>query len=106
MNREFDSDLRLEGIILGKSLLIGVTGDQPCMVISQPWHRPSNMNSPHPSQMEIKEFMEALGFAEAKNSHFGWFKAHGNIKVMDARPDNFIKTEHQGQCRTVGKSLS
>jgi hypothetical protein len=94
MNREFDSDLRLEGIIFGKSLLIGVTGDQPCMVISQPWHRPANKNFPHPSNMEIKEFMESLGFAEMKGSYFGWFKAEGKIKVIDARPDNFIKTEY------------
>jgi hypothetical protein len=94
MNREFASDLRLEGIMFGKSLLIGATGNQPCMVISQPWHRPANRNFPHPSQIEIKEFMESLGFTEVKGSYFGWFKAQSKIRVFDARPDNFIKTQY------------
>jgi hypothetical protein len=94
MNREFDSGIRLEGIMLAKCLLIGATGDQPCMVISQPWHRPANKNSPHPSRMEVKEFMESLGFAEVKGSYFGWLKAERKIRVIDARPDNFIKTEN------------
>ncbi len=52
----------------------------------------ANPNFPHPSPAEIKEFMESLGFAEVKDSYFGWFKTGGNIKVIDARPDNFIKT--------------
>ncbi len=94
MNREFDSDLRFEGIILKKSLILFATGEHPCMVISQPWHRPANKNFPHPSGVEIKEFMESLGFAEVNGSYYGWFKAEGKIKVVDARPDNFIKTEN------------
>jgi hypothetical protein len=38
--------------------------------------------------------MESLGFEALKDSYFGWFKAQGKIKVIDARPDNFIKTEN------------
>jgi hypothetical protein len=54
---------------------------------------PTNL-TPHPSEEEIKEFMELLGFAEVKGSYFGWFKQQGKIQVIDARPDNFIKTEN------------
>jgi hypothetical protein len=93
MNREFNSDLRFEGIILTKSLILFATGEHPCMVISQPWHRPADPHDPHPSPDEIIEFMELLGFAEVKGSYFGWFKNQGKIKVIDARPDNFIKAE-------------
>lgn len=46
MNREFNSDLRLEGITLRKSLILFATGDHPCMVISQPWHRPADKFDP------------------------------------------------------------
>jgi hypothetical protein len=93
MNREFDSDLRFEGVILTKSLLLFATGEHPCIVISQPWHRPADPNHPHPSQDEIKEFMKSLGFAEVQGSYFGWCKNQGKIRVVDARSDNFIKTE-------------
>jgi hypothetical protein len=93
MNREFLSDLRFEGIMLTKSLLLFATGRHPCMVISEPWHRSANPFDPHPSMNEVKEFMESLGFAEMKGSYFGWFKTLGKIKVVDARRDNFIKTE-------------
>jgi hypothetical protein len=93
MNREFCSDIRLEGIILAKSLLLFSTGLQPSLVISQPWHRPANPLHPHPSEDEIREFMEALGYAKLERSYFGWFKDQGRIRVVDARPDNFIKTE-------------
>jgi len=94
MNREFNSDLRLEGILFGTSLLIGASELQPSMVISQPWHRPANPSDPHPSNEEIRQFMESLGFAEMKGSYFGWFKSAGKITVIDARSDNFIRTEN------------
>ena len=93
MNREFDSDLRFEGIILAKSLILFATGKHPCIVISQPWHRPADPNDPHPSQAQISEFMKSLGFAEVRGSYFGWYKNRGKIRVADARPDNFIKSE-------------
>jgi hypothetical protein len=94
MNRVFSSDLRFEGIILGKSLIIGATGDHPCMVISQPWHRAANENAPHPSDDEVKEFMEALNFREVKGSYYGWIRDRDQIAVGDARRDNFIRTEN------------
>ena len=94
MNRIFNSDLRLEGITFGRSLIIGEKDDLPCMVISQPWHRGVDENDPHPSSQEIKTFMESLGFSEMKGAYFGWFKADEKISIIDARPDNFIKNEN------------
>jgi hypothetical protein len=94
MNRVFDSMMRFEGVLFAKSKLIGRTDDfYPCMVISQPWHHPASVENPHPSIPEIKEFMEAVGFTEKHGSYFGWFKKNEKISVVDAKRDNFIKTE-------------
>jgi len=72
MNRVFNSDLRFEGIMFGKSLLIGMSGQQPSIVISQSWIRPANVEVPHPSEVEIDRFMESLGFAALSHSYYGW----------------------------------
>lgn len=95
MNRAFGSDFKLEGIALGKSLLIGAQGEQPRMVVSQPWIRAANPSFPHPSTTEISQFMESLGFVSLKGSYYGWHHKEENITILDARPDNFIKS-HQG----------
>jgi hypothetical protein len=92
MNRVFKSELRLEGIILGKSLLIGAKGEQPSVVISQAWIRPADPNLPHPSNAEIAEFMAALGFDVLSRSYYGWRRKNDGITILDARADNFIKS--------------
>jgi hypothetical protein len=90
MNQVLGSDLRLEGIYLGKSLLLGQQGEQPSMVISQPWIRAVNPLQPHPTETEIREFMEALGFTQLKNAYYGWYRESDKITIVDARHDNFI----------------
>lgn len=92
MNRVFNSDLRLEGVRLGKSLIIGAKGEQPSMVVSQPWIRPADPAHPHPSAPEIREFMESLGFEVVSRSYYGWQRKSDGITVLDARADNFIKS--------------
>src|SRR6266496_799661 len=42
VNRIFGSDFRLEGIAMGRSLLLWARGEHPSMVVSQPWIRPKN----------------------------------------------------------------
>ena len=92
MNRIFGSDLRLEGVALGKSLLIGAPGEKPCLVISQPWIDAADENLPHPSEAEVAEFMEALYFSPLTGTFYGWRNNENEITVLDARPDNFIKS--------------
>jgi hypothetical protein len=92
MNRVFKSELRLEGILLGKSLLIGAKGEQPSIVTSQPWIRPADPDLPHPSNAEIAEFMESLGFDRLSRSYYGWQRKHDGVTILDARADNFIKS--------------
>ncbi len=92
MNRVFDSDLRLEGVAFGKSLIIGEQGEKPCMVISQPWIRAADQNNPYPSEKEIEQFMKLLDFAPMKGSYFGWHRKKDGVTIRDARPDNFIKS--------------
>ena len=92
MNRVFNSNFRLEGILPARSLIIGVAGEQPSIVISQPWIRPADPQHPHPSGKEIAEFMESLGFTELTRSYYGWQRKEDGITILDARPDNFIKS--------------
>ncbi len=90
MNHVFDSDMRLEGIALGHSPLIGQRGKQPSIVISQPWIRAADLANPHPSEAEIAQFMRKLGFEPLTSVCFGWHRAADGMTVVDARPDNFI----------------
>jgi hypothetical protein len=92
MNRVFRSDLRLEGIVLRRSLLIGAQGEQPSVVVSQPWIRAADPNHPHPSPEEISEFMTSLGFSPVMTSYYGWHRKEDDITIVDARLDNFIKS--------------
>jgi hypothetical protein len=90
MNQVLGAGLRLEGISFGKSLLLGQQGEQPSIVISQPWIRAANPQQPHPTVTEIKEFMESLDFTELKGAYYGWHRENDKVTMLDARPDNFI----------------
>lgn len=90
MNQMFGSDLRLEGVTFGKSLLIGAPGDLPCLVVSQPWIDAGDENNPHPSETEIAAFMRSLGFSPLLELFYGWSNEEKGVVVLDARPDNFI----------------
>ena len=90
MNQVLGAGLRLEGISFGKSLLHGQQGEQPSIVISQPWIRAANPQQPHPTVTEIKEFMESLDFTELKGAYYGWHRENDKVTILDARPDNFI----------------
>ncbi|HUA67444.1 MAG TPA: hypothetical protein VMA13_02755 [Candidatus Saccharimonadales bacterium] len=92
MNRVFGSDFRLEGIALGKSLVIGASGEYPRMVVSQPWIQAADICFPVPSSLEITNFMDSLGFVPLPGSYYGWIRKADNVQVLDARPDNFIKS--------------
>ncbi len=40
--------------------------------------------------MEIKEFMESLGFTQLKGAYYGWYRENDKVTILDGRPDNFI----------------
>jgi hypothetical protein len=92
MNRIFGSGLRFEGIALGKSFLLWQEGEHPSLVVSQPWIRPKDPAAPHPSMLEIGEFMQSLGFRSLNDAFFGWRREEDGVTVIDARLDNFIKS--------------
>jgi hypothetical protein len=83
-NRVFGSDLRLEGV---------TRGEKTSIVISQPWAHPFDLKSPTPSPAEIWEFMMSLGFEPIPDAPFDWLRKSEGVRVSDARPDNFIKTD-------------
>ena len=92
MNRVFNADLRLEGVAFGQSLLLGQSGPQPSIVISQPWVRAADPANPHPTEQGAAELMSSLGFELLPLAYFGWLRAADGVKIVDARPDNFIKS--------------
>jgi hypothetical protein len=90
-NSVFDSDIRLEGILLGgQTLIIGATGEQVSVVVSQPWIRAADPKRPDPTPLQIEEFMHAFGFEKLHGWYFGWQRRTDNIIILDARSDNFI----------------
>lgn len=93
MNRVFGSDIRMEGIQMGESPIIGQRGEQPAIVTSQPFVLPADPRNPHPTTAEIGTFMREEGFQPRPNSYYGWERPADGVTVLDARPDNFIKAE-------------
>ena len=93
MNEFFLSDLRLEGVILAKSLILFAQGTQPRLVVSQPWIQADNLKYPYPTNEEITAFMKSCGFTLIKKSYFGWQNKKAQLLILDARADNFIKSK-------------
>jgi hypothetical protein len=92
MNREFDADLRLEGIVLGRPRFGIEDGDRPSIVVSQGWIEAIDANSPHPSEQEISDYMAKLGFARLEYSTTKWRRESDGIMVFDTKVDNFINS--------------
>jgi hypothetical protein len=93
-NSLFQDDVRLEGIILSEkpSQLIGATPGGVSIVISQRWLIAADQEAPHPNEVEIAAYMTERGFEFIPDSFFGWFNESSTLLLLDAKPDNFIKT--------------
>lgn len=93
-NDLFADDLQLEGAMLsrGPSMIIGQPAGGISLVSSQPWLRADDEDAPHPSELEIVEFLRHQGFDPMIGSLFGWRHLDEGIIILDAKPDNFIKT--------------
>ncbi|MDB6021511.1 MAG: hypothetical protein JWQ04_1368 [Pedosphaera sp.] len=94
-NKVFGDDVQLEGVTItaGPIMIIGENTEPKSAVISQRWHHAADLNHPAPSQAEISMFLRKLGFQSLPNSFHGWHRTADGIVLLDARPDNFIKTE-------------
>ncbi len=93
-NALFEDDVCLEGVIVSKkpSNLPGIVPGGASMVISQRWLVAADHERPHPNEDEIITLMEELGFEPIPDSFFGWFSESKSLLVLDAKPDNFVKT--------------
>ena len=92
MNRVFDADLRLEGIALGKSDF-GNEGDLiPYIVTSQRFIERADKNRPHPTDLEIEDFMVKLNFRLIPDSCYNWFRENEGVIVLDTKQRNFINS--------------
>ncbi len=93
-NALFQDDVRLEGIIISDrpNMLIGAIPGGVSIVISQRWLVGADTEYPHPTEVEIAAFMHDLGFEFIPDSFFGWFNEFTALLLLDAKPDNFIKT--------------
>ncbi|MEW6159368.1 MAG: hypothetical protein AB1813_18230 [Verrucomicrobiota bacterium] len=83
-NQVFGSDLKLEGV---------TKGAKPSIIISQPWAHPADPRSPLPSSVEVESFMISLYFEPVADTPFEWFRKVDQVRVSDARTDNFIKSK-------------
>ena len=62
------------------------------MVISQRWLVAGDPEAPHPTENDISIYMNERGFSAIPDSFFGWFNESTTLLLLDAKPDNFIKT--------------
>ena len=93
-NRLFQDDVRLEGIIISSrtGTLVEATPGGASIVISQRWLVAADPDNPHPVEDEIAAFMAELGFEAIPDSFFGWFSEKDALVLLDAKPDNLVKT--------------
>jgi hypothetical protein len=90
----FQDDVQLEGVIVSDKpvTLIGAVEGGCSLVISQRWLIAADAENPHPTLEEIATFMTELGFTPLPDSFFGWYREADGVLVLDAKPDNFVKT--------------
>jgi hypothetical protein len=86
----FGSDFRLEGVTISDkpSMIIGQPAGQPSIVISQRWYEKDGMAT----NEAIHELMVEEGFRPVPSSYFGWYRPSDGVVIVDAKPDNFIRT--------------
>lgn len=86
----FGSDLRLEGVTISKkpSMIIGQPSGQPSIVISQPWYEKAGIAT----NEAIHDLLVGEGFRSVPSSYFGWYRPQDGVVIVDAKPDNFIRT--------------
>lgn len=89
----FASDLRLEGVCISEkpSMIIGQPAGQPSLVISQRWYEKEGVATTE----DIHDLLTEEGFRAIPSSYFGWYRLEDGVVIVDAKPDNFIKT-HEG----------
>ena len=86
----FGSDIRLEGVSISDkpSMVLFEPPGQPSFVISQEWFEGGKA----PTMDEIADRLGADGFFSAPHSYFGWYRPLDGVVIVDAKPDNFVKT--------------
>lgn len=94
LSQLFDDDLRFEGIILSgkESQLVDAVPGGCSMVISQRWLVAADPDDPTPTLEEISTYMAERGFQAIPDSFFGWIREADGLLILDAKPDNFVKT--------------
>lgn len=93
MNREFGTDVRLEGVWMGDGVLTGWRGHgkQPSIVTSQTWVRGADLDDPNPNSREVQEYLSSFGFELWGVRRNAWMRADGAY-ILDAHNQNFIKS--------------
>ncbi|MCE0521993.1 MAG: hypothetical protein LV480_03685 [Methylacidiphilales bacterium] len=86
----FKSDIQLVGVFISEepSMIIGQPPGEPSLVISQEWFE----KDAAPSLTEIADYMRSEGFVHDPKAYFGWYRTADGVIIVDAKPDNFIKT--------------
>jgi len=92
-NQLFLTDLRFEGVALGKPTFQPEKPPVPFAVSSQLFIEAADNKSTHPSEYEIKEYMMRLGFSLLENCETNWIRKSDGIVVTDTRVVNFINSD-------------
>jgi hypothetical protein len=89
-NQVFGTDNRLEGVSVSDkpSMIVGEPPGQPSFVVSQSWLHSSEA----PTGADIDAWLKQEGFQQVPKSYFGWVRPSDGIAIVDAKPDNFVKT--------------
>jgi hypothetical protein len=94
-NAVFLDDFRVEGVNVSDkpSLILFEQPGQPSFVVSQEWIIAADAEHPTPSPDEICVYMGEAGFEDIPEAYYGWWRREDGVLIVDAKPDNFLKTE-------------
>ena len=87
----FGSDIRFEGVCISDkpSMVLFEPSGQPSIVVSQEWFESGEA----PQMWEIATSLKKDGFVPVPQSYFGWYREADGVVIVDAKPDNFVKTQ-------------
>ena len=90
-NAVFASEIHLEGASVSSkpSQILFQPPGQPSLAISQPWYVRGGVAT----NEDIHNYLVGEGFKAVPGSYFGWFRPADGVVIVDAKPDNFIKTQ-------------
>lgn len=91
-NELFGDEILVIGGLPAEPSMILFAEPTPPIVTSQPFRDGVEEEDGIPSETQVSNYMEEMGFTPLSDAFYGWCHQEKRILVVDAKPDNFVLT--------------